>query len=105
MSSRNNYLSTIEREKSQSFRETLLSYQHQIEQGSDFERAGSACVKSLQNHGFIVDYVTLRETEQLNEVSRKQLDSSDMPIEVVILAAVKLGSTRLIDNVKFIIQS
>jgi len=105
MSSRNNYLSSIERENSRALRETLLSYQHQIEQGNDFALAESICIKSLKNHGFMVDYVTLREVAQLNELTRKQLDSSDLPVEVVILAAVKLGSTRLIDNVKFIIQS
>jgi len=106
MSSRNNYLSTQERENSRKFSETLQHYRHQIEQANDFTpadftQAESACIKSLQNHGFTVDYVTLRETTQLKEVS----DSNESPIEVVILAAVKLGNTRLIDNVRFVIQS
>lgn len=105
MSSRNNHLNSSERENSQALRETLLSYRHQIEQGNDVVQAESACIKSLINHGFTVDYVTLRETTQLDEVNRELLDNGEAPVEVVILAAVKLGSTRLIDNVKFVIQS
>ena len=101
MSSRNNYLSAEERVHAQALRETLLRYRQQIEHGKDLSEAESDCVKTLENHGFTVDYVTLRETGQLNEVT--VLDNDKNPAERVILAAVKLGKTRLIDNVRFVI--
>jgi pantoate--beta-alanine ligase len=106
MSSRNSYLSLAERSNSQNFSATLLRYRNQIEQGCDIEEAGKDCIKILENHGFTVDYVTLRETTRLEKVTNTEvMNSSHQGIELVILAAVRLGKTRLIDNVKFIIRS
>jgi pantoate--beta-alanine ligase len=101
MSSRNNYLSAEERIHAQTLYQALLHYRQQIEQGKDIKKAESNCVKALKNHGFRVDYVTLRETTMLSEVV--ELKSDKKPAERVILAAVKLGDTRLIDNVTFVI--
>jgi len=101
MSSRNNYLSAEERAHAQTLRETLLHYRDQIEHGKGLLEAEKNCIKILENHGFIVDYITLRETGQLNEVTALSNDKN--PAERVILAAVKLGKTRLIDNVRFVI--
>lgn len=104
MSSRNIYLNTEERESSQLLYQTLQRYRHQIEQGDDFAQAEKNCVNSLKNNGFSVDYVTLRETAQLDGVIDSDFfNKRDKSVELVILAAVKLGKTRLIDNVKFII--
>lgn len=106
MSSRNNYLNAAERENSQNFSAILSSYRYQIEQGCNLVQAQNDCIKTLENHGFIVDYVTLRETTRLDEVSDSEVMSpSHQGVELVILAAVKLGNTRLIDNVKFVIRS
>jgi pantoate--beta-alanine ligase len=100
MSSRNNYLSAEERSHAQTLYQALLHYRQQIEQGEDIKKAQSDCVKTLENHGFNIDYVTLRETTMLSEVA---VLVSDKPVERVILAAVLLGKTRLIDNVTFVI--
>ncbi len=101
-SSRNNYLSPTERESSRILSETIMVCRGQIEQGVDIKQAESTCIKSLENHGFIVDYVTLRETERLEKVTYKEVVANK---ELVILVAAKLGKTRLIDNVIFSIKS
>ncbi len=102
MSSRNNYLSVSERDKSRCLSETLTAFRHQIEQGADIEQAENTCIEMLENQGFIVDYVTLREVATLEKVSDEDIVAGS---ELIILAAAKLGNTRLIDNVKFVVES
>ena len=106
MSSRNNYLSVSEREKSKVLVETLQIYRNHIEQGIAVKQAESSCIETLENHGFLVDYVTLRETSNLDLVSDVQSTSnrSEDKNELVILAAAKIGKTRLIDNLKFTLK-
>ncbi len=101
-SSRNNYLSTAERESSSILSGSLNVCRNQIEQGTDVEQAENSCVKTLENHGFIVDYVTLRETSWLEKVSNDEVVADK---ELVILAAAKLGKTRLIDNIIFTVEN
>ncbi len=101
-SSRNNYLSTAERESSSLLSGSLNVCRNQIEQGADVEQAENSCVKTLENHGFTVDYVTLRETSWLEKVSNDEVVADK---ELVILAAAKLGKTRLIDNLVFTVEN
>lgn len=98
MSSRNNYLAPVERDKSRILSESLQQLRHDIERGISIELAEKACAEALENHGFFVDYVTIRETESLKRVSNEQLTACK---ELIVLAAAKIGKTRLIDNVKF----
>ena len=99
MSSRNNYLGSSDREKSCLLSKTLQSCRHQIERGINIQQAEKEAVDTLKNQGFSVDYVTLRETAGLHKVSNNELVAN---MELIILAAVKIGDTRLIDNVKFV---
>ena len=101
-SSRNNYLSPAERENSRVLSGSIMACRCQIEQGADILQAENSCIETLKNHGFIVDYVTLRETGRLEKVSNNELMHNK---ELVILAAAKLGKTRLIDNTVFTIKS
>jgi len=101
MSSRNNYLSAMEREKSRLLSETLETFRHQIEQGIDIETARRNCTETLENHDFVVDYVTLREAAGLENVTNDSITGCK---ELVILAAARMGKTRLIDNIKFVIE-
>ena len=105
-SSRNNYLGSAERENSQLLSGSLNACRRQIEQGADIAQAENACIETLESHGFIVDYVTLRETSRLEKVSNDELilNKGQTNKELVILAAAKLGKTRLIDNIKFVIK-
>lgn len=101
MSSRNNYLSPGERENSRVLSQSLMQCRLDIEQGTDIGQAENSCIGTLEKHGFIVDYVTLRETEGLKDVSNEHgmIDNG-----LIILAAAKIGKTRLIDNVRFSIS-
>jgi len=101
-SSRNNYLDAFERETGRVLSESLLACRHQVEQGTDIAQAEKNCIKNLESHGFIVDYVTLRETTWLEKVSNNGVIANKA---LVILAAAKLGKTRLIDNILFSIEA
>ncbi|GMR01229.1 MAG: pantoate--beta-alanine ligase [Gammaproteobacteria bacterium] len=101
-SSRNSYLSSAERENSHILSASILTFRRLIEQGTDITSAENACIKNLENHGFVVDYVTLRETSRLDKVSNDEISANK---ELVILAAARLGKTRLIDNIIFTIET
>jgi len=100
MSSRNAYLDNGQREKSRLLSEALTVFKQQIKAGTGIENAQEACFNTLKKQGFIVDYATLRETSCLDTVSDNELVNGK---ELIILAAVKLGQIRLIDNLKFIL--
>lgn len=101
MSSRNNYLSMPEREKSRLLSADLMTLRDQISLPAvDIEAAIQRCIESLESHDFVVDYVTLRVAEDLEIVS----DDDIIGKELVILAAARMGKTRLIDNIKFVIE-
>ncbi len=100
-SSRNNYLNPAERQNSQILSQAIMVCRDQVEQGVGIMQAENVCIKTLQSHGFTVDYVTLRGAKRLEKMpGNRVLDNT----ELVILAAAKLGKTRLIDNVIFTIK-
>jgi pantoate--beta-alanine ligase len=101
MSSRNNYLDSTERENSRVLSESLQTLSHNIEHGMSFKQAEADCCAALLRHGFIVDYVTTCETGTLKQVSDEQLMANT---ELIVLAAARLGKTRLIDNLKFTVR-
>ena len=98
MSSRNGYLDEDERARSRVLSETLTAFCDQIKQGVSVEKAEQEAVQILQSEGFSVDYVSLREVSQLRQITTDDLKKTP---ELVVLAAAKVGSTRLIDNMKF----
>lgn len=100
MSSRNNYLDSSDREKSCLLSKTLLFCRQQIEQSVSIKQAEENAVTTLENHCFTVDYVTIRETTSLKKVTESV---TSVNTELIILAAAKIGDTRLIDNLKFVI--
>ncbi len=106
-SSRNNYLNATERENSRNLSDAIMGFRQQVEQGADTVEAENSCIEKLNSHGFIVDYVTLRDADRLGIVSNNDLvfNKKQISKELVILAAVKLGKTRLIDNTIFTIES
>lgn len=101
MSSRNNYLSSAEREKSRQLSAALVNFRLELNHGVAIVTAERNCVTALQSHGFIVDYVTLRDAENLDIVSDDDILKSR---ELVILAAARMGKTRLIDNIRCVIE-
>ncbi len=93
LSSRNHYLSSAERKIAPQLRETLLMLKDKLAQhpatSEILEKEGEAI---LMRAGFEPDYLAVRDAHTLDAISAK----SD---QAVILAAARLGKTRLIDNV------
>ena len=98
MSSRNNYLNSSDRQHSCALSKTLQQCREQIEQGENISRAQQESVNMLEKHGFKVDYVSLRQAATLAEAGNEDVKPG---AELVILAAARIGDTRLIDNIKF----
>lgn len=99
MSSRNNYLTASDRDQSRLLSAALNDMRSAIARGMAIELAEKCCVETLENSGFLVDYVTLRETSELGAVSKQDVAANR---ELIILAAARVGKTRLIDNLRFI---
>ncbi len=95
MSSRNGYLSESERQQAALLYQLLLQTKQQIQQGElDFTGLELAANAQLAEQGFVPDYFHICHKQML-------LPATVDDRELVILAAAKLGSTRLIDNICF----
>jgi pantoate--beta-alanine ligase len=92
MSSRNSYLSADQREMAPELSKTLFDAAKSIRAGVEVEHAAFTAARRLQALGFEVDYVEVRNADTL-----ERIQSALEPMR--ILAAARLGSTRLIDNV------
>ena len=95
MSSRNNYLTDLERQLAPQIyqalgiaQSTILAGQHSY---ADIEQQ---VLQTLKNAGFIPDYFAICCSHDLSPATKQDKD-------IVILAAAKLGTTRLIDNIYF----
>ena len=94
MSSRNGYLSGAEKAQASQLHAELVSVCAQIKQqghSANFLSLEQAATLNLQRQGWQVDYVAIRAASNLQAASAQDSD-------VVVLAAAKLGTTRLIDN-------
>ncbi len=98
MSSRNSRLDPDERQRAPALFTALSAAQTRILSGDKNHHDIEEAMKStLQQAGFKIDYFTIRNTANLAPVDAQTTD-------LVILAAVYLGSTRLIDNLSFSLQ-
>ena len=94
LSSRNGYLKPDERDMAPLIHETLLRCREAIACGFDnFLQLESHARMQLLQAGFDPDYFAIRDARTLRAVT-------DETEEIAILAAARLGSTRLIDNVR-----
>lgn len=92
LSSRNQYLSERERGESASLHRTLEGLRQSIFHGAlDFRLLEQQAVHALTAWGWDVDYVSVRNQSDLQPASLEQN-------QWVILAAARLGKTRLLDN-------
>jgi pantoate--beta-alanine ligase len=92
LSSRNAYLSVEERQKARLLPRTLVEAAQAIRGGGEVARILAEARERLERAGFDpVDYVALCDAETLQPVS-----ALDRPTR--LLAAAKIGRTRLIDN-------
>lgn len=91
MSSRNQYLDTTERKLAPQLFQALQQLAARIRNGErDFAALGATAMEGLRSAGFEPEYVEVVDA-----------DSLEPPVEgrpLVVLAAARLGRTRLIDN-------
>jgi pantoate--beta-alanine ligase len=92
MSSRNRFLSKLERSQATAIYKSLTQAADKIRIGKSPQLATRAASRSLTTLGFKVDYVAARNAETLAVPS-----SPGEPLR--LLAAAWLGKTRLIDNI------
>jgi pantoate--beta-alanine ligase len=93
LSSRNRYLSPDERARAPSLHRALQDCAAAIRAGTDPAGAAAAALTALASAGFQVDYVAARHAETLEPIA----SPADGPVR--LLAAARLGTTRLIDNI------
>jgi len=93
MSSRNVYLSAKERAAAPALYAALSAAARRIGAGDPIEAALEEARTGVTAAGFVVDYIEARHAQTLAKVAPRR----EGPIR--LLAAAKLGATRLIDNV------
>jgi pantoate--beta-alanine ligase len=94
MSSRNGYLRSAEKAQASQLHAELVGVCEQIKQqghSANFLGLEQAATLNLQRQGWQVDYVAIRAASNLQAARAQDND-------LVVLAAAKLGTTRLIDN-------
>ena len=93
MSTRNNYLSPEDRANARLFYQQLVDTKVAIQSGTDITIATEQAVDAL-SAVFDVEYVEVLNANNLTEITTSSS-------EIIIISAVKLGETRLIDNIVF----
>ena len=94
MSSRNSYLDSEQRKTACGLYRQLQAIAVELQQGSrNFQALERVAFSALETEGWVPDYVEIRSPS---------LDAPKQGTEFRILGAARLGSTRLIDNVKAI---
>ncbi len=95
LSSRNAYLSAAERAEAPRLHRVLTSMRTAVLGGErNFARLERQAVSELDQHGWKTDYVALRRQSDL------QVPPATEQSPLVVLAASRLGTARLIDNVE-----
>jgi pantoate--beta-alanine ligase len=101
LSSRNGYLSTEERSEAVQLIQTLKEIQEKVLQGkltsADILKIEKDACAKLSARGWTPDYISVRKRNDLLSANDVDLSSNE---PLVVLAAAKLGKTRLIDNLE-----
>ncbi len=94
LSSRNQYLNPVERTEATFLYLTLIEIQQALMSGAkNHAQLEEKASNDLASHGWQVDYVAIRSLSTLCSATPGEPN-------LVILAAAKLGKTRLIDNIE-----
>ena len=96
MSSRNQYLDADARGRAPAMRVALRALADAMQGGAPAAEAAGNAATALREAGFVVDYVEVRAPDLAPYVDGQQA--------AVALAAARLGTTRLIDNLEFSID-
>ena len=93
MSSRNQLLSSSARSSAKALYLVLQQAKQSIQmQDMSFSLIEDRSIKTLEEHGFMVDYFSIREKKHLVKPNKKDK-------ELIILASAKIENVRLLDNV------
>lgn len=94
LSSRNQYLSPQERTEAARLHQTLCTVAEGLKAGRrDYAELETAAASTLASHGWRVEYVSIRRQHGLGIPATTDT-------QLVVLAAARLGNTRLIDNLE-----
>ncbi len=94
LSSRNTYLSPEERKEAPRLYQLLQKAREELRSGArDYQRIELDVMADLAHHGWKPDYIAVRRQADL-------LPPNNGERKLVVLAAARLGKTRLIDNVE-----
>lgn len=95
MSSRNGYLSAAQRLEAPRLQRALRLVVEAARKGEqDFAAIEAQTTQYLTQLGWVVDYISIRSVQTL-------LPADKTGRQLVVLAAARLGKTRLIDNLEF----
>lgn len=97
MSSRNQYLSDAQRPLAAEVHRCLQWMRAAIQEGASVAQVEAGAASRLQSAGFTLDYAVLRRPDL-------GMPGADEQEFLVALVAVRLGRTRLIDNLEFPVQ-
>ncbi|MBT0568860.1 pantoate--beta-alanine ligase [Curvibacter sp. CHRR-16] len=100
LSSRNGYLSPDERQRAVLLSQTLHHVVQEVQAGrssvADIAALEAQSMKTLSDYGWKPDYVHIRRRSDLQAIT----DTDAVVGHAVVLAAARLGTTRLIDNLE-----
>ncbi|GGX32500.1 pantoate--beta-alanine ligase [Undibacterium squillarum] len=98
LSSRNGYLSAEERAEAPVLYRTLNEVADEVRSGqSDLLRLEQLAMEKLATRQWAPDYISIRKRANLQAPTQEELLAGE---PLVVLAAAKLGKTRLIDNLE-----
>jgi pantoate--beta-alanine ligase len=98
LSSRNIYLNDAERVEAPSLHQLLNSVANEVRSGQqDLVGIEKRAMESLTQRQWNPDYISIRKRSNLQAPTALELENK---VELVVLAAAKLGKTRLIDNLE-----
>ena len=99
MSSRNRFLTPVERQTALVLHRQMQGAATAIRAGTEPETALSAARFAIAEAGFALDYLELREAGTLAPVNTKEGFASLATRPLRLLVAASIGTTRLIDNI------
>jgi pantoate--beta-alanine ligase len=98
LSSRNRYLNEAERREAPRLYATLNQVRDRLRGGEhDIARIEGDAQRALTATGWKIDYVSVRRQRDLKAPEPAEVEAGE---PLVVLAAAKLGATRLIDNLE-----
>ena len=98
LSSRNGYLSTEERKEAPTLYQQLNEVAQAVRDGHiSLSQLEMQAQEKLSARGWLPDYIAIRKQSDLQKPTAEDLEQKE---PLVVLAAAKLGNTRLIDNLE-----